>query len=61
MRRKRRQIQAEYSGQVEKGSIVGRDLLTLLMKANMSSDLRPDQKLTDAEVVAQIVTFVRVT
>jgi cytochrome P450 len=27
------------------------------MHANMSPDLRPDQKLTDDEVMAQITTF----
>lgn len=27
------------------------------MKANMAPDLRPEQKLTDAEVLAQITTF----
>jgi len=27
------------------------------MRANMSPDLRPDQKLTDEEVMAQITTF----
>ncbi|KAJ3480235.1 hypothetical protein NLI96_g8502 [Meripilus lineatus] len=35
----------------------GRDLLTLLMKANMASDIPESQKLSDEEVVSQIPTF----
>lgn len=56
--RKKREVMAEVSGKLEKGSIVGRDLLTLLIRANMAPDLREDQKLSDQEVVAQIITFV---
>ncbi|KAL1407956.1 hypothetical protein Q8F55_004753 [Vanrija albida] len=44
-------------GSVEKDSDLGKDLLGRLMKANMAPDLRADQKLTDAEVLAQITTF----
>ncbi|TXT04309.1 hypothetical protein VHUM_04196 [Vanrija humicola] len=44
-------------GTVEKDSDLGKDLLGRLMKANMAPDLRVDQKLTDAEVLAQITTF----
>lgn len=55
--RKRRQIQAEYSGDIEKKTDMGKDLLSILMKANMAPDLRPDQKMSDDEVLAQITTF----
>lgn len=56
--RKKRAIAAEYTGALEKGSDIGKDLLSILIKANMAPDLRPDQKMTDAEVMAQITTFI---
>ncbi|KAJ7444444.1 cytochrome P450 [Mycena latifolia] len=34
-----------------------RDLLSVLLKANLSTDLPESQRLTDAEVIAQIPTF----
>ncbi|KAJ7686344.1 cytochrome P450 [Mycena rosella] len=34
-----------------------RDLLAILLKANMSMDIPKNQRLTDAEVIAQIPTF----
>ncbi|CAK5266338.1 unnamed protein product [Mycena citricolor] len=42
-------------GSKELGS--GRDLLSILMKANMSSDVPASQRMSDAEVIAQIPTF----
>ncbi|KAI0933177.1 hypothetical protein AcV7_004723 [Taiwanofungus camphoratus] len=44
----------------EKGdgkALQGRDLLTLLIKANMATDLQEDQRLSDEDVLAQIPTF----
>ncbi|KAF8319090.1 cytochrome P450, partial [Clavulina sp. PMI_390] len=38
-------------------NIAGRDLLALLVKANMEDGLNTSQKLSDAEVAAQISTF----
>ncbi|GBE88427.1 cytochrome P450 [Sparassis crispa] len=35
----------------------GRDLLTLLLKANMAIDIPESQRLTDADVLAQVPTF----
>ncbi|CAK5284492.1 unnamed protein product [Mycena citricolor] len=35
----------------------GRDLLSLLIKANVSSDVPESQRMSDAEVIAQIPTF----
>ncbi|GMK57994.1 hypothetical protein CspeluHIS016_0500260 [Cutaneotrichosporon spelunceum] len=35
----------------------GRDLISRVVRANMDPDLRPEQRLTDDEVVAQVVTF----
>jgi len=43
---------------VEKKDVVGRDLLTLLIKANMAMDIPESQRLTDEEVLAQVPTFI---
>lgn len=53
---KKAQIQAEARGKgrgVEKKDVSGRDLLTLLIKANMATDTVDSQKLTDDEVLAR--------
>ncbi|TXT09601.1 uncharacterized protein COLE_03535 [Cutaneotrichosporon oleaginosum] len=57
MDNKKAAVRALFAGEVEKGSDIGKDLLSLVIKANMASDLRPDQQLTDDEVLAQITTF----
>ncbi|BEI86734.1 hypothetical protein CcaverHIS002_0700800 [Cutaneotrichosporon cavernicola] len=57
MDNKKKAVRALFAGEVEKGSDIGKDLLSLVIKANMASDLRPDQQLTDDEVLAQITTF----
>ncbi|EKD01036.1 Cytochrome P450 [Trichosporon asahii var. asahii CBS 8904] len=44
------------AGDVDEGAF-GKDLLSMLLKSNMSSDLRPDQKMTDEDVFAQVTTF----
>ncbi|KAI0641839.1 cytochrome P450 [Trametes meyenii] len=44
-------------GSVERKDVVGRDLLTLLIKANMAADVPDNQRLTDEEVLSQIPTF----
>ncbi|KAI0633800.1 cytochrome P450 [Trametes polyzona] len=41
----------------ERKDLVGRDLLTLLIKANMATDIPEDQKLSDQDVLGQIPTF----
>ena len=43
----------EGTGAVEKKDVQGRDLLTLLIKANMATDIPDDQRLTDEEVLAR--------
>ncbi|EJF57472.1 cytochrome P450 [Dichomitus squalens LYAD-421 SS1] len=48
---------SEDDEHVGRGSVHGRDLLTLLIKANMASDIPVDQRLSDDEVLSQIPTF----
>ncbi|TCD65211.1 hypothetical protein EIP91_002958 [Steccherinum ochraceum] len=43
---------------VEKKDVRGRDILSLLIKANMSTDIPESQKLSDEDVLAQIPTFI---
>ena len=38
---------------VEKKDVSGRDLLTLLIKANMATDIPDSQRLSDDEVLAR--------
>ncbi|ORX39248.1 cytochrome P450 [Kockovaella imperatae] len=54
---KKRAVKAAYSDGFEKGSDIGKDLLSILVKANMASDVPPDQRMSDDEVLAQITTF----
>ncbi|KAI0360871.1 cytochrome P450 [Trametes cingulata] len=42
---------------IERKDLQGRDLLTLLIKANMAKDLPESQRLSDEDVVGQIPTF----
>jgi cytochrome P450 len=51
---RKRQLAAE--GTALEKSTFGKDVLSLLLKANMAPDLRDDQRLTDLEVVDQIAT-----
>lgn len=50
---KKAQIMSETSGSVEKKDFGGRDILSLLIKANMASDVPESQRLTDEEVLAR--------
>ncbi|TFK46540.1 cytochrome P450 [Heliocybe sulcata] len=43
---------------LEKRAFQGRDLLSLLVKANMAEDIPERERLTDAQVLAQVPTFV---
>ncbi|KAJ3556986.1 hypothetical protein NM688_g1720 [Phlebia brevispora] len=43
---------------LERKDVQGRDLLTLLIKANMATDIPEGQRLTDEEVLAQVPTFI---
>ncbi|KAI0083798.1 cytochrome P450 [Irpex rosettiformis] len=51
-------IAASGQNGVEKKNVVGRDLLTLLIKANMATDIPESQRLSDEEVLAQVPTFI---
>ncbi|TFK46543.1 cytochrome P450 [Heliocybe sulcata] len=56
---KKRAVRESMSadGKVEKKAFHGRDLLSLLVKANMAEDIPENQRLTDAQVLAQVPTF----
>ena len=45
----------EQDGNVERKSVHGRDLLTLLIKANMASDIPRDQRLSEEEVLSRML------
>jgi cytochrome P450 len=51
---------ATETGEIEKSSIQGRDLFTLLVKANMATDIPENQRMSDEEVLAQFSTFLAV-
>ena len=56
MAEKKAAILAESQGKgrgVSKKDVSGRDLLTLLIKANMATDIPDNQRLTDDEVLAR--------
>ncbi|KAI0744951.1 cytochrome P450 [Earliella scabrosa] len=52
-----RRESSEKAGSVEKKDLQGRDLLTLLIKANMATDIPENQRMTDDEVLSQVPTF----
>jgi cytochrome P450 len=52
---KKKQVMDLYDGKLEKDTL-GKDVLSLMIRANMDPSLRPDQRLSDNEVVAQIAT-----
>jgi hypothetical protein len=47
-------IEASKGGSVEKSSWQARDLLSLLVRANMATDLPDSQRLTDADVLSRM-------
>jgi len=51
-----RESKASAGGSNVKGS--GRDLLSLLVRSNMATDLPESQRLTDQDVLAQVPTFI---
>ncbi|KAJ7699206.1 cytochrome P450 [Mycena rosella] len=57
-RNKMRSKASVIGGDVALGSSRTRDLLSILLKANISKEIPESQRLTDAEVMAQIPTFV---
>jgi hypothetical protein len=42
---------------IEKASVQDRDILSILIRANLASDLPDSQRLSDEDVLAQIPTF----
>ncbi|ODN79297.1 hypothetical protein L202_03309 [Cryptococcus amylolentus CBS 6039] len=57
-REKREQIFEQTHGEgIHKKQDVGKDLLSILIKANMASDLKPNERLSDEVVADQIMTF----
>ena len=61
IREKKAEIQREMSesklkggsGSVARDDVQGRDLLTLLLKANMATDIPDSQRLSDEDVLAR--------
>ena len=49
----RQAILAEHSAKVEKDSWQAKDLLSVLLKANMATDLQPHQRMSDEDVLAR--------
>lgn len=47
----------DAKGGVEKRNIQGRDLLSLLIKANMATDIPDNARMSDEEILAQVPTF----
>lgn len=43
----------DSKGRVEKKNIQGRDLLSLLMKANMATDIPEHARMTDEDILAR--------
>ncbi|KAF9235972.1 cytochrome P450 [Melanogaster broomeanus] len=48
---------AKETGEIDKSSIHDRDLFTLLVKANMATDIPESQRLSDEDVLGQFFTF----
>jgi len=53
----RASVMSEKSSSFAKDSWKGRDLLSLLVRANMATDLPSSQRMCDDDVVAQVPTF----
>lgn len=49
--------EVEKGGSIEKSSLQGRDLLSLLVRANMATDIPESQRISDVDVLAQVPTF----
>ncbi|KAG8908284.1 hypothetical protein FRB99_007817 [Tulasnella sp. 403] len=45
-------------GGIEKNDVRARDMLNIMVRANMASDLKDSERLTDAEVIDQIATMI---
>ncbi|BEI87227.1 hypothetical protein CcaverHIS002_0705730 [Cutaneotrichosporon cavernicola] len=56
--RKRREMETLHKDDLSKGTFVGKDLLSLMLKANMAKDLLPRDRLDDTEMAYQVSTFI---
>ncbi|KZV96656.1 cytochrome P450 [Exidia glandulosa HHB12029] len=58
VKEKKAAILAESEGhRIEKTTVGGKDLLSLLLQANLAADVEPHQRLSDEEVMDQLPTF----
>ncbi len=57
----RASVMSEKSSSLAKDSWKGRDLLSLLVRANMATDLPSSQRMCDDDVVARNYSFYRLT
>ncbi|KIO26747.1 hypothetical protein M407DRAFT_74068 [Tulasnella calospora MUT 4182] len=48
---------ASSADAVEKKSVAGKDLLSVLIKANMATDIKESERMNDVEVIGQIYTL----
>ncbi|VDB95826.1 unnamed protein product [Peniophora sp. CBMAI 1063] len=56
---KKKQIMGEHpDGTLTKDDISGHDLLSLLLKSNMAGDLGDNFRMSDAEIISQVPTFI---
>ncbi|KAH8102315.1 cytochrome P450 [Cristinia sonorae] len=58
IKEKKAAILSEKAGGVEKTDIQGRDLLSLLIKANMATDISEGMRMSDGDILAQVPTFI---
>jgi hypothetical protein len=47
----------EEGGSIEKRNLQGRDLLSLLVRANMATDIPENQRISDEDVLARMSPF----
>ncbi|CDO71953.1 hypothetical protein BN946_scf184940.g100 [Trametes cinnabarina] len=52
-----RELEEKHVDGLQRKDLQGRDLLTLLIKANMAKDVPDSQRLSDEDVIGQIPTF----
>ena len=58
----REAVESKHGGAEHKSDVRSRDLLTLLIKANMATDIPENQRLSDEDVLARMWLFsLRVT
>ena len=48
---------AKADGNIEKEDLTGNDLLTLLIRANLASNMPDSMRMSDEEILSQVPTF----